>query len=188
VDEQWDLGKGLVALAAPPGTVRRSGHHRVHRRRHILCGKKRGACVGKTKRGKGTKLLLLVDHQGLPWGAHVASASPHEVTLIEPLLQERQLHRLPKHLLYDLAADSDPLRTRLLRRGIQLICPHRTNRTKPPTQDGRRFRRYKRRYRVERTIGWIQHFRRILVRYERHVSLFLGFVQLACFLILMKRF
>jgi len=36
-----------------------------------------------------------------------------------------------------MAADSDPLRTRLKRRGIDLICPHRRNRTKPPTQDGR---------------------------------------------------
>ena len=188
MDEQRNLGKGLVALAPPARTGRRLGYQRIHGRRHVLFSKKRGQCVGKTKRGKGTQILLLVDHHGLPWGTHIASASPHEVTLIETLLQERQLHRLPKHLLYDLAADSDPLRSRLLQRGIQLICPHRSNRSKPRTQDRRRFRRYKRRYRVERTIGWIQHFRRILVRYERHAHLFLGFVQLACLLILMRRF
>src|SRR5687768_12686336 len=142
MDGQGNLEKGLVPAGASTRADRCAGHDRVHRRWHILCGKKRGECVGKTKRGKGTKLLLLVDQHGLPWGVHIASASPHEVTLIEPLLQARQLRRLPKHLLYDLAADSDPLRTRLLRRGIQLICPHRSNRTKPPTQDGRRFRRY----------------------------------------------
>jgi transposase len=188
MDEQRNVGKGLVASAAPTRTDRRLGHDRIDGRWHVLFGKKGGKSVGKTKRGKGTQLLLLVDHQGLPWGAHIASASPHEVTLIETLLQERQLQRLPKHLLYDLAADSDPLRARLLKRGIQLICPHRSNRSKPRTQDRRRFRRYKRRYRVERTIGWIQHFRRILVRYERHAHLFLGFIQLACLLILMRRF
>lgn len=89
--------------------------------------------------------MVLVAADGLPWGADIHSASPHEVNLIEPLLETRRLRKLPRHLLYDLAADSDPLRARLLKRGIQLISPHRTNRAKPSTQDGRRFRRYKRR-------------------------------------------
>jgi transposase len=153
-----------------------------------LPGKKGGQCVGKTRRGKGTRILLLSDAGGLPWGAQIASASPNEVTLVEPLLQARRLHRLPKNFLYDAAADSDPLRSRLLKRGIQLICPHRYNRVKPRTQDARRFRRYRRRYKIERTISWLQRFRRLVVRYEYHAHLFLGFVQLACLLILLRRF
>jgi hypothetical protein len=44
--------------------------------------------VGKTKRGKGTKLMALADGSGLPISVHVTSASPHEVTLVErPLLR-----------------------------------------------------------------------------------------------------
>jgi len=39
--------------------------------------------MGKTKRGKGTKLMVLADGSGLPISVHVASASPHEVTLVE---------------------------------------------------------------------------------------------------------
>jgi hypothetical protein len=65
-------------------------------------------CVGKTKRGKGTKTMVLVDGRGLPLGAEIASASPHEVTLIEPLLDERVLPTKPRRLIYDAAADSDP--------------------------------------------------------------------------------
>ena len=42
--------------------------------------------VGKTKRGKGTKLMVVADGQGVPLGVELASASPHEGTLIEPLL------------------------------------------------------------------------------------------------------
>jgi transposase len=144
--------------------------------------------VGKTKRGKGTKIMVLTAADGLPWGAHVTSASPHEVTLIEPLLERRRLRRLPEHLLYDSAADSDPLRARLHKRGIHLVCPHRCNRVKPPTQDGRRLRRYKRRWKIERSIGWLQSFRRLVTRYEHHAHLFLGFVQLACLLIVLRRF
>jgi hypothetical protein len=61
--------------------------------------------------------------------------------------------------LYDLAADSDPLRKRLARRGIELVCPHRSNRIKPKTQDGRKLRRHKRHWKIERTISWIGKFR-----------------------------
>ena len=39
--------------------------------------------MGKTKRGKGTKLMALTDGSGLPISVYVTSASPHEVTLVE---------------------------------------------------------------------------------------------------------
>jgi hypothetical protein len=38
-----------------------------------------GACVGKTKRGKGSKIMVIADRQGLPVAVHVESATPHEV-------------------------------------------------------------------------------------------------------------
>ena len=132
--------------------------------------------------------MVLVDGGGLPCGATIASASPHEVTLIEPLLKERVLRRRPKRLIYDAAADSDPLRKRLKKRGIDLIAPHRSNRVKNPTQDGRKLRRYRRLWKVERSISWLQNFRRLVTRYEFYHHLFLGFVQLACLITVVKRF
>ena len=155
------------------------------RRRHVLAREKRGEKVGKTKRGKGTKIMVLVDGNGLPLAVDTASASPHEVTLIEPLLARRVLRRNPAHLIYDLAADSDPLRARLRKRGIELICPHRSNRSKPPTQDSRKLRRYRRRWKVERSISWLQNFRRLVTRYEHHAHLFHGFAQLACLVVVL---
>jgi transposase len=126
----------------------------------------------------------------------VASASPHEVTLIEPTLQRIRVPRpsrgrprsKPKRLLYDLAADSDPLRKRLARRGIELVCPHRTNRTKRKTQDGRKLRRNKRRWKIERTISWIGNFRRLLIRWERKVAMFEAFLHVACLFIALRQF
>jgi transposase len=64
-----------------------------------------------------------------------------------------------------------------------LIAPHKANRKKPATQDGRKLRRYKRRWKVERLFAWLQNFRRILVRYEYHDENYLGFVHLGCMLI-----
>jgi IS4 transposase len=62
------------------------------------------------------------------------------------------------------------------------------NRTKPKTQDGRKLRRYKRRWKVERLFAWLQNFRRLVVRYERHADNFLAFLLLACSIILLRFF
>jgi transposase len=69
-----------------------------------------------------------------------------------------------------------------------MISPHRANRRKPKTQGGRKLRRYKRRWKVERLIGWLHNYRRVLVRYERHTCNFLGLVKLACACILLRAF
>jgi hypothetical protein len=71
---------------------------------------------------------VLIDGQGLPLGMNVASASPSDQRLIEPLLKHRILSKQSPRLLYDKAADGDPLRNRLSDAGIELICPHRKNR------------------------------------------------------------
>jgi transposase len=83
------------------------------------------------------------------------------------------------------ADDSDPLDAELRKEGIEMIAPHRCNRSKPPT---RRLSRYMRRWLVERFFAWLQWQRRILIRWEYHTQNFLGFVQLACLVILFRRF
>lgn len=131
--------------------------------------------------------MILVDGRGLPLAINLHSASPNEVTLIELLLEQRILNRRIHRLVYDLVADSDPLRSRLAKRGIDLITPHRRNRIKPATQDGRKLRRYRKRWPVERSFSWFHNFRRLVVRYEYHPHLFVGFVQLACLLITLRK-
>gem|GEM_PF-6384308 len=54
----------------------------------LLSGKKRGAGVGPTKRGKGSKCVVLVDGQGIPLGIHTDSASPAEIKLLDKALGE----------------------------------------------------------------------------------------------------
>lgn len=123
------------------------------------------------------------------------SASPAEVTLLEPTLATIAVPRAgpgrprqkPERVIADKAYDSDPLRARLKRRGIELIVPHRRNRQKPKTQDGRKLRRYRRRWKVERTFAWFGNFRRLLVRWERHLKMYLAFFHLACLLITLRR-
>lgn len=132
--------------------------------------------------------MLLVDGNGTPLGVEIASASEAECNLIEPLIDARVCDKVPERLLYDKAADSDPLRERLRQQRIDLICPHRKNRKRKPRQDGRKLRRYKRRYKVERTISWLGNYRRLLVRHEYWNHIFAGFAQLACLFTILKAF
>ena len=91
-------------------------------------------------------------------------------------------------MIGDRAYDSDPLDDRLAKeRGVEMIAPHKGNRKKPATQDGRPLRRYKKRRKVERLFAWLQNFRRIVVRYEYHLKNFLGMIQLGCIIILLRR-
>lgn len=142
--------------------------------------------MGKTKRGKGTKLMALADASGLPLAVHAASASPHEVTLVEATLRASCAGEEPERLIGDRAYDSDPLDGALEERGIEMIAPHRRNRKKRKTQDGRKLRRYKRRWKIERLFAWLSNFRRLVVRYERRVDNYLGFAKLGCIVILLR--
>jgi len=93
----------------------------------------------------------------------------------------------PERVIYDKACDSDPLRQRLAKRGIELICPHRRNRVTPPLQDGRKLRRYRRRWKVERTVAWWGNFRRLLVRWEVYITMYQAFFHVACLLITLRQ-
>ena len=144
--------------------------------------------MGKTKKGKGTKIMGLTDAFGLPIAACTASASPHEITLVDDTLDACFLENVPEKIIGDMAYDSDPLDKRLAEeRGVELIAPHKSNRVKSTTQDGRILRRYKKRWRVERLFAWLQNFRRLVVRYEYHLANFLAMVQLGCIVILLRR-
>ena len=104
------------------------------------------------------------------------------------MLEARFVEERPQCLIGDRAYDSDPLDERLEAQGVQLIAPHRRNRRKPATQDGRSLRRYKRRWKVERLFAWLQNYRRILVRHDRYLLNYLAFVQLGCIVILLRRY
>ena len=132
--------------------------------------------------------MAVTDAGGTVLSVSVQSASPHEVKLVERVLEERFIDALPERLIGDKAYDSDPLDGSLTQQGIEMIAPHRSNRKKKKTQDGRKLRRYKRRWKVERFFAWLFNYRRCVVRYEYKEENFKAFILLACMLILLKPF
>ncbi len=109
--------------------------------------------------------------------------------LAETALGSLFISGMPEKLIGDKACDSDTLDDDLLKKqGVEMIAPHRRNRKKPKTQDGRKLRRHERRWKVERLFARLQNFRRLAVRYERHADNFLAFLLLACSIILLRFF
>jgi hypothetical protein len=120
--------------------------------------------------------MAVADRNGLPVSVCAESATPHEVTLaVSTLLQ----------MVVPDAYDSERLDAELKFYGIEVIAPHRRNR-RNSTPDGRRLKRYRRRWKIERLFAWLQNFRRLVVKYERHAENFLGMLQLASSLILLR--
>lgn len=164
------------------------GSQRSIRRRQLCSRQKRGLCVGKTKRGKGTKIMAIADGNGLPLAVCTESASPAEVKLVAQTLEQRFIADVPERLVGDKAYDSDRLDSQVLQQfGAEMIAPHRKGRRADRiTQDGRPLRRFKRRWKVERLFAWLYNSRRLVVRYEYHAENYFGFIQLACIMILLR--
>jgi len=188
MDPTWRFYPDSRRVGRRFGATRQTRPDRGLYRWLLLGSQKRGDAVGKTKRGKGSKIMAIADSHGIPVAACVANASPHEVTLVEETLDAAWTQYLPERLIGDKAYDSDVLDARLLEeRGVDLISPNRSNRLLQ-TQDGRKLRRYRRRWKIERVFAWLHNFRRLVVRYEYHVTNFLGMLQLGCIVILLRHF
>jgi transposase len=147
-----------------------------------------GLGVGLTRKGKGTKLQVVVDGQGIPLGLSVDSAGVGEPQMVQATLDLFTSQTQPDRLIGDKAYDSDELDETLAELGIEMIAPHRRNRLpENKTQDGRPLRRYRHRWIVERTFAWLGNHRRLLVRWEKHLSIYLSFSLLGCLMIALRQ-
>jgi len=101
--------------------------------------------VGKTKRGKGTKIMAIAAGNSVPVAIRIDSASPHESKLVAEILAGSFRNELCEKLIGDKAFDSNPLDRHLEDEyGIEMLGPNHENRSQP--QDGRTLRRSERRW------------------------------------------
>jgi transposase len=142
--------------------------------------------------------MLVADGNGVPIGFHLDSASPSEVKLADQTLQSVQVKSRngqcktrPGLLAADRAYDSHAFRASLRKRGIKACIPPRR---RPKTWRKKRGRpvsanreTYKQRFKVERSFAWMGNYRRLLIRWERHLSVYRGFCFLALALICLDR-
>jgi transposase len=143
--------------------------------------------------------MLVADGNGLPVGLRLASANHHEIKLAASTLQSVRVPRRgrgrprqrPKELVADKAYDSKCFRGWLRSRGIKPTIPHYERRERKRPKRGRPVAEagpgYGERWKVERTFAWLGSFRRLLVRHERHLSIFRALVLVAFILVSLRR-
>lgn len=131
--------------------------------------------------------MARTDGAGLPLAGTVASANPSGISLVADTLKSRFVRRLPMRIIGDRGYASDALDAPRAKQGIEFIAPQRSPRRRI-TQDGRSLRRSCRRWKIERRCAWLQNYRRLVTRCERHVESFLAVVPLACIAILSRQF
>lgn len=135
--------------------------------------------------------MALADSNGFPLSIAIAEGNRHDAVLTDRTLDAAFVDELPSKLIADKAWDSEKLKVDLAEnRNIELIAPVRSGKKNKHKrkQDGRSLRRYKKRWKVERLFAWLKQFRRVATRWERKSENYLGFVQLACIVILLRQF
>ena len=135
------------------------------------------------------KLEIIVDGTGLPLGMAAASANVSEQDLLVPALEDVPVEVPPgTPVIADKGHDSDPLRDKVEAAGFEPIIPHRRNRVRPTRNDGRRLRRYRHRWLVERTNAWIHCYRALAMRWSRYSFMYVGLVYLSFIHMALQRF
>lgn len=135
------------------------------------------------------KLEIVVDGSGLPLGLATNGANVCEQALLMPALDDVPLDLdQGTPVIADKGHDSDALRDELEAEGFVPIIPHRSNRKRPSRNDGRRLRRYRRRWLIERTNAWLHCYRGLAVRWSYYSFMYIGLVYAAFIHMALKRF
>ena len=135
------------------------------------------------------RLEVVTDKSGLPLGMAADAADVPETDLLKPALDEVPVAVPPgTPVIADKGHDSDPLRDEVEADGYRTIIPHRKNRVKPSRNDGRRLRRFRHRWRIERTNAWLHCYRGLAVRWSYYSFIYVGIVYVSFIHMALQRF
>lgn len=166
-------------------------------RQQYSCCQKRGQEIGYDghKKVNGSKVHAVVTPSSLPVAIDLGPGDEHESRRLFPLLKgirisgTRRPRSKPRRVYADTKYNTPLVMMYLASRGIAARIKERVNKKRRPGRprifDNETYTRI--RSGVERFFAWMKSFRRIQTRYDRLVSTYLGFLQLGCVMILMRR-
>jgi putative transposase len=125
------------------------------------------------------KRSTLIDGRGVPLAVAVEGANVPDQKLVAATLDAIPVERPdstpeePQHLCLDKGYAGEPVDRQARKRGYTPHVPCKTNQIPKPKHRGKA-----RRWKVERTHSWLNRARRLLIRWEKKVVNYLGFLHL----------
>lgn len=136
-----------------------------------------GNAVGHGFKGKGSTVLVMVDGHGIPIGIHLVAANHPEVHAVQSLIDFGMMIPPPPIIAADKGFISDDLTEELaIQHDIEWVTPAKTNSKSSNPPDEKIV--LKNRWKVERFFAWMKKKRRLNVRYDRIVNVFMGWMKL----------
>jgi putative transposase len=123
---------------------------------------------------------VLVDGRGVPLAAAVDGANVHDQKLLIetldtiPIERPEPTTRHKQHLCLDKGYAGEPVEREAAKRSYILHVPPKEGETVAAKHRRGKARRWK----VERTHSWINRARRLLIRWEKKATNYVGFLQL----------
>ena len=105
----------------------------------------------------------------------LSSGARHDAPIFDPVWDDTPELPALEYAALDKGYDSDHIRARLAKDGVEAVIPPKSNRKVPIAYDAEQ---YKLREKVERFFGRLKQFRRIATRYDKLSKTFLAFIHL----------
>jgi putative transposase len=147
-----------------------------------------------TDRGKaGTKRHLLTDAKGIPLSVVLSGANRHDSKMLRGMLEgivigvSIPLEDEQRHLALDRGYDTPQCRETAQQHALVAHIPKKATEQTPLPPPGHPERHPPRRWVVEVAHSWFNRFRRLLIRWDKNATHYLGFVQLAATLIIWRK-
>ncbi len=138
----------------------------------------------------------MTEARGIPTALVITGAHRHDMTqlaalldgtVIDPPPPEPAESPEPPHLVLDRGYAYADCREAAVARGYTVHIPPPTSEERPLPPPGHPDRHPPRRWVVEVAHSWFNRFRRLLIRWEKQASHYLGLVQLAAVLIIYRK-
>jgi transposase len=138
--------------------------------------------LGRSRGGWGSKFHLVVDGQAIPLAAVVSAGQAHDSARFIELMEKVRPPRWtgwPLQTAGDKGYSYTKVRRWLKRRGIEAVIPQRSDQIEREGRCPLDRRAYRRRAKVENSVGWLKENRPVGTRYDKLASSVLAFVNLA---------
>lgn len=177
------LGNFFFAIRGEVDTERSFCDGSYVRAHQHASGARRGEerAIGMSRGGRTTKIHIAADAHGKPIDLEITGGDVHDAKIADKIIEKIGQ---AEHFIADKGYDSDAIRDRARKAGMNPVIPRKSNSKKQNPEFDPSL--YKLRHLVENLFARLKHFRSVATRFEKLARNFKSIVFVACSLIWLK--